>query len=85
MRGKRISYKFKFSLLLFTYALLICNQAYEKKFNDKKMLTDHLNLIILENEKKKEHKLAEMMEKLGVTNGEFSGWEGFKDEEPGKT
>eukprot|EP00026_Physarum_polycephalum_P020222 Phypoly_transcript_22669.p1 GENE.Phypoly_transcript_22669~~Phypoly_transcript_22669.p1 ORF type:complete len:173 (+),score=50.46 Phypoly_transcript_22669:42-560(+) len=64
---------------------LQAKQVYEKKFNDKKMLTDHLNLIILENEKKKEYKLAEMMEKLGVTNDEFSGWEGFKDDEPSKT
>jgi len=57
-------------------------QLYEKKFNEKKMLADHLALIIFENEKKKEQKLAEMMGRLAVTDSNFGGWEGFKEEAP---
>lgn len=56
---------------------LQAKQNFEKKFTEKKMLTDHLNLIIFENEKKKEQKLAELMEKLQVED-QYSGWEGFK-------
>ncbi len=65
-------------------------QRYEKKFNEKKMLVDHLSLIIFENEKKKEQKLAELMSKLAVeeqqgnSNNNYSGWEGFKEEEKEK-
>lgn len=62
---------------------LQAKQVYEKKANDKRLLTDHLNLIIFENEKKKEHKLAEMMERLGAS--EYNGWDGFKDGDTGKT
>lgn len=57
---------------------LQAKQAYEKKFTEKKMLADHLSLIIFENEKKKEQKLAELMEKLNVEDPQYSGWEGFK-------
>lgn len=56
---------------------LQAKQNFEKRFTEKKMLTDHLNLIIFENEKKKEQKLAELMEKLQVED-QYSGWEGFK-------
>jgi hypothetical protein len=55
---------------------------YEKKAHEKKMLADHLALIIFENEKKKEQKLAELMGKLEVHEaGGYKGWEGFKEDE----
>jgi multidrug resistance efflux pump len=39
-------------------------QLYEKKLTEKEMLSDHLNLIIFENEKQKELKFSDMLEKL---------------------
>jgi len=54
--------------------------AYETKNNEKKMLTDHLNLIIFENEKRKDKKLEELMAAVGEQNIE-NGWNGFTEEE----
>jgi len=52
---------------------------YEKKLEDKKRLTDHLNVIIFENEKRKEKKLEELMNSLSKSDEQIT-WEGFSSE-----
>lgn len=53
--------------------------AMEKKQKQKELLTEHLRMIIYENEKKKEEKLALLMDKLGVSREEASGFKGFDE------
>eukprot|EP01112_Ceratiomyxa_fruticulosa_P012483 TRINITY_DN3459_c0_g1_i2.p1 TRINITY_DN3459_c0_g1~~TRINITY_DN3459_c0_g1_i2.p1 ORF type:complete len:163 (-),score=46.30 TRINITY_DN3459_c0_g1_i2:148-636(-) len=57
--------------------------VFDKKLNEKKLLTDHLSLIIFENEKRKDEKLREMMSKLEPSKPpvEENGWGGFTEEE----
>lgn len=47
--------------------------ALERSSTKKRLLTEHLDLIILSNEREKAHKLAQLMDQLGVQDAEDLG------------